>query len=82
MKVLSIVLLVAVAAVVALPVEEKPEESVVLSNFEAEQAGIDVAQINELVRDKRNYGKKKFLIARLLCAVFAVLIGFEETFLD
>jgi hypothetical protein len=56
MKVLSIVLFVAIAAVAAMPAEEKPEEAIALTSDEAEQAGIDVGRISELVRDKRNYG--------------------------
>lgn len=59
MKVISIVLLVAVAAVAAMPAEEKPDDSIVLTGAEAEQAGIDVGKIDELVRDKRNYGGEK-----------------------
>lgn len=50
-------MVVGIAAVVAMPLEEKSEneKSEILTNFEAEPAGIDITVFNdELVRDKRN----------------------------
>lgn len=50
-------MIVGIAAVFAMPLEEKSEieKSEILTNFEAEPAEIDIAVFNdELVRDKRN----------------------------
>lgn len=64
MKVLTIVLIISVAAVCALPLEENVESENlnVLANLEAEPSEADINLINELVRDKRQYGgnEKKF----------------------
>lgn len=57
MKVLTIVLILGVAAVYAVPLESKSENQNIelLENIEAEpQADVDF--VNESVRDKRQYG--------------------------
>lgn len=57
MKVLIILMILGVAAVFAMPLEEKSEneKAEVLTNVEAEPIDFDIGLVNdELVRDKRN----------------------------
>lgn len=54
MKVLTIVMLVVVAGVFAMPAEENSENIVVLSDVDTTDDG--AGYINDLVRDKRQYG--------------------------
>lgn len=71
MKVL-IVLLFSVAAIAAMPTEEKSDNENLntLPALESEQAGVDVDYFNGLVRDKRQYGgdwKNPFFDINMLC---------------
>lgn len=67
MKLLIFVLIISVAAICALPLEENNENENlnVLSNFEAEPSEGDINVINELVRDKRQYGGNEHFILKL-----------------
>lgn len=60
MKVLTIVLILGVAAVCAVPLDSKSENENIelLENIEAEPSQADVDFVNESVRDKRQYGGK------------------------
>lgn len=62
MKVL-IVLLLSVAAIAAMPTEEKSdnENLNIVPALDFEQVGVDVDYFNGLVRDKRQYGGDLFL---------------------
>lgn len=56
MKVLAFVLIISVAAVCALPLEENGENENVNVLSEAEPSDADINLINEMIRDKRQYG--------------------------
>ena len=56
MKVTIALLFVVVAVVFAAPLDENNKEIQVLSSFEAEPIEVDADFVNELVRDKRQYG--------------------------
>lgn len=61
MKVLIILLIACVAAICAMPMEKSDNQNLItLSNLEAAPADADIDFINELVRDKRQYGGTRY----------------------
>lgn len=81
MKVFMCLLIISVAAVCSLPLEEKSENENlnVLANFEAEPAEADVNFVDDLVRDKRQYGGNK---KNVCCEVWTSQVQVQCFFLN